>query len=91
MCVVCVCVHTDVLAEETDQTMVEFAMGGVCNCCPDQKNKAYFIANDAIEFTIKCLSRCVCVCACAPEQLFFLFGEKKLFGLVALPFFLFRS
>ena len=68
----------DVLAEETDQTMVEFAMGGVCNCCLDEQNKAYFIANDAIEFTIKCLSRCVytyaafdrflfgccCVCVC---------------------------
>ena len=23
----------DVLAEETDEQMIEFAAGGVCNCC----------------------------------------------------------
>lgn len=47
----------DVLAEETEEEMVEFAMGGVCNCCSDEQNKAYIIENDGIEFTIKCLSR----------------------------------
>ena len=45
------------LAEEAEEEMVEFAMGGVCNCCLDEQNKAYFIENDGVEFTIKCLSR----------------------------------
>ena len=46
----------DVLAEETDDKMVEFAMGGVCNCCLDRLNKEYLVQNDGVELTIKILS-----------------------------------
>ena len=50
---------SDVLAEETDERMVEFAMGGVCNCCLDKLNKSYIVENDGVELTVKCLSRSV--------------------------------
>jgi hypothetical protein len=46
----------DVLAEENDEKMIEFAMGGVCNCCLDEKNKAYLLENECVDFTVKCLS-----------------------------------
>lgn len=46
----------DVLAEETDDKMIEFAMGGVCNCCLDRLNKDYLVQNDGVELTIKSLS-----------------------------------
>ena len=32
-------------------------MGGVCNCCLDEKNKAYLLENECVDFTVKCLSR----------------------------------
>ena len=48
---------TDVLAGETEEQMVEFAMGGLCNCCLDKLNKSYIVENDGVELTIKCLSR----------------------------------
>jgi hypothetical protein len=46
----------DVIAEEKDEQMVEFAMGGICNCCLDRQNMAYLLENDCIQFTVKCLS-----------------------------------
>ena len=49
------------LAEETDEKMVEFAMGGVCNCCLDKQNKAYLLENECIDFTVKCLSRYISI------------------------------
>ena len=58
------CRTVDILAEETDDKMVEFAIGGVCNCCLDKLNKAYFLENDGVQLTVKCLSRCVCVGTC---------------------------
>ena len=50
---------SDVLAEETDERMVEFAVGGVCKCCLDKLNKSYIIENDRVELTVKCPSRSV--------------------------------
>ena len=50
----------DVLAEEEDEKMIEFAMGGVCNCSLDKQNKKYLLENECVDFTIKCLSRCAC-------------------------------
>ena len=47
----------DVLAEEKDEKMIEFAMGGVCNCCLDEKNKAYLLENECVDFIVRCLSR----------------------------------
>ena len=53
----CCLLSADVLAEEKDEKMIEFAMGGVCNCCLDKQNKAYLLKNECIDFTVKCLSR----------------------------------
>lgn len=47
----------DILAEEKDEKMIEFAMGGICNCCPDIQNKTYLLENECVDFTVKCLSR----------------------------------
>lgn len=49
--------QSDVLAEQKDEKMIEFAMGGVCNCCLDKQNKTYLLENECVEFTVKCLSR----------------------------------
>ncbi len=46
----------DAIAEDTDEKAIEFAIGGVCNCCLDKLNKEYLINNDGVELTIKCLS-----------------------------------
>ena len=45
------------LAEEDDEKMVEFAIGGVCNCCLDKLNKAHLIDNEGVEMAAKCLTR----------------------------------
>ena len=55
---------TDVLAEETEEKMVEFAIGGLCNCCLDKLNKSYIVENDGVELTVKCLSRSVRATQC---------------------------
>lgn len=49
----------DVIAEETDDKMIEFAIGGVSNCCLDKLNKQYLVENDGVELTVKCLSNSV--------------------------------
>ena len=46
----------DVVAEETHDKMIEFAMSGICNCCLDQLNMRYLIENDGVELAVKCLS-----------------------------------
>lgn len=46
----------DVLVEETDETMIEFAMGGICNCCLDELNKDFLVANGAIAVVAQRLS-----------------------------------
>lgn len=38
----------DVLVDESDENMIEFAMGGICNCCLDKNNQDFLIGNDAI-------------------------------------------
>ena len=43
----------DVLAEEVDDDMIEFAVGGICNCCLDKLNKEFLIENDAIKIIKK--------------------------------------
>ena len=48
-----------VLAEETDERMVEFAVGGVCKCCLEKLDKSYIVENDGVELTVKCPSRSV--------------------------------
>lgn len=46
----------DVVAEDTDDKAIEFAIGGVCNCCLDKLNKQYLVENDGVELAVKCLS-----------------------------------
>lgn len=46
----------DILVEETDQTLIEFAMGGICNCCLDKLNKEFLVRNDAILIAAQHLS-----------------------------------
>ena len=46
----------DVIAEDTDDKAIEFAIGGVCNCCLDKVNKQYLVDNDGVELAVKCLS-----------------------------------
>ena len=46
----------DVVAEETDEKMIEYGMGGICNCCLDPLNMSYLLENDGVNLTVKCLS-----------------------------------
>lgn len=46
----------DVLVEESDETLVEFAMGGICNCCLDKLNKEFLLSNDAVLMVAQHLS-----------------------------------
>eukprot|EP00897_Mesotaenium_endlicherianum_P010796 jgi/Mesen1/9745/ME000695S09055 len=41
---------------EPSERLVEFGMGGICNCCPDPKNAAVIIESDGIPLIIGCLS-----------------------------------
>lgn len=43
--------------EESEETLVEFAIGGLCNACNDKDNKKHIIDNGGIDLVIKCLSR----------------------------------
>lgn len=43
--------------EESEEKIVEFAIGGICNSCNDETNKKHIIDNDGINLIIKCLSR----------------------------------
>ncbi|KAK3783324.1 hypothetical protein RRG08_044333 [Elysia crispata] len=46
----------DCLDEENDK-LVEFAIGGICNCCLDKEIKDHIIGASGIELIIKCLSK----------------------------------
>lgn len=46
----------DVLVDEVDVTMIEFAIGGICNCCLDKLNKEFLIENDAVTIVAQHLS-----------------------------------
>ncbi|XP_069128321.1 armadillo repeat-containing protein 7-like isoform X1 [Argopecten irradians] len=46
----------DVL-DEPDQKLVEYAIGGLCNCCLDKTIKQQIIQNDGVKLVIGCLSR----------------------------------
>lgn len=42
--------------EESDETLVEFAMGGICNCCLDKLNKDFLLGNDVVLIVAQHLS-----------------------------------
>lgn len=46
----------DVISEEDDDKMVEFAVGGICNCCLEEPNQTFLLKSDCVELLIKCLS-----------------------------------
>lgn len=46
----------DVLVEEKDDSMIEFAMGGICNCCLDKINQEFLIQNGAVDIVVQHLS-----------------------------------
>ncbi|GFR64311.1 armadillo repeat-containing protein 7-like [Elysia marginata] len=43
--------------EEENERLVEFAIGGLCNCCLDKELKEHIIGNSGIDLVIKCLSK----------------------------------
>jgi len=43
--------------EENNENLIEFAIGGICNCCLDSSFKQHIIDNGGIPLVIKCLSR----------------------------------
>lgn len=43
--------------EEEDDTVRQFAVGGICNSCCDIDNKKHIINNGGISLLIRCLSR----------------------------------
>ena len=46
----------DVLVVEEDVNMIEFAIGGICNCCLDKLNHDFFIRNGAVSIITQHLS-----------------------------------
>lgn len=46
----------DVLVEETDVSMIEFAIGGICNSCLDKLIREFLVNNDVISIIAKHLS-----------------------------------
>ena len=49
-------IFLDVLVEEKDDVMIEFAMGGICNCCLDKLNAEFLTENDAVKIMLPHLS-----------------------------------
>lgn len=43
--------------EETDEEMVEFAIGGLCNACAEKDNRNHVVENGGVKLVISCLSR----------------------------------
>ncbi|XP_069128322.1 armadillo repeat-containing protein 7-like isoform X2 [Argopecten irradians] len=48
---------SDDVLDEPDQKLVEYAIGGLCNCCLDKTIKQQIIQNDGVKLVIGCLSR----------------------------------
>ena len=46
----------DILVEGRDDTLIEFAVGGICNCCLDKLNREFLTEGDAIPIVIQHLS-----------------------------------
>ncbi|XP_050402695.1 armadillo repeat-containing protein 7 isoform X2 [Patella vulgata] len=42
--------------EDTDEDLIQFAVGGICNSCLDKENKCYFLENNGVQMIIKYLS-----------------------------------
>ncbi|XP_045203245.2 armadillo repeat-containing protein 7-like [Mercenaria mercenaria] len=43
--------------EESEEDLVEFAVGGICNACAERDNRKYVIDNGGVKLVIGCLSR----------------------------------
>ncbi|XP_033736748.1 armadillo repeat-containing protein 7-like [Pecten maximus] len=43
--------------DEPDQKLVEYAIGGLCNCCLDKKIKQQILQHDGVKLVTSCLSR----------------------------------
>ncbi|KAH9515443.1 Armadillo repeat-containing protein 7 [Bulinus truncatus] len=43
--------------EENNDKLIEFSIGGVCNCCLDKELKQHILNSDGLGLVIKCLSR----------------------------------
>ena len=43
--------------EESDEELVEFAIGGICNACAERENRKQVIDNRGVKLVIGCLSR----------------------------------
>lgn len=41
---------------ENDETMKEYAVGGLCNLCLDKQNKEYILSNQGVQLVVMCLS-----------------------------------
>ncbi|KAJ7571776.1 hypothetical protein O6H91_01G177000 [Diphasiastrum complanatum] len=41
---------------EPNAKLVEFALGGICNCCPDPANAAIIVQNGGIALIVSCLT-----------------------------------
>jgi hypothetical protein len=41
---------------EPNEKLVEFGVGGICNCAPDPANAAVLVANGGIPLIISCLA-----------------------------------
>lgn len=43
--------------EESDDKLVEFAAGGICNACAEKENRKHAVDNGGVKLIISCLSR----------------------------------
>ncbi|KAK6989661.1 armadillo repeat-containing protein 7 [Biomphalaria glabrata] len=43
--------------EENNEKLIEFSIGGLCNCCLDKELKQHILDSDGVRSVIKCLSR----------------------------------
>lgn len=43
--------------DESDEKLVEFGIGGLCNICLDKSNKEEILKNNGVKLLMKCLSR----------------------------------
>ena len=72
--------------EETEEKLVEFAIGGICNACNDMENKKHIIDSDGIKLIIKCLSQpSEEIVISAITTLIFLFSPETKSEITAVP------